>query len=265
MTTTQPQIAPLKPMGLLPSLLYFGIPAAITVAFVYLAIPALEGAGLSPYMAYFVALMFPLIGLFVASLIAFRIEGNPPTWSALKERFRLKPMTGRDWLWTLGLSVFGLLATGAFTYLANLLVSAGVIPLPAAIPAVLDPRLPATDLDAVARLMGGRIVGNWPVVTVYFVVLFFNIFGEEFWWRGVILPRQELAFGSKTWLVHGVLWCLFHAFKYWQYIGLLPVTLAIAFVSQRLKNNTPALIAHYIINGIGWLGVLLLVLGAGPS
>jgi hypothetical protein len=32
-----------------------------------------------------------------------------------------------------------------------------------------------------------------------------NIVGEEFVWRGVVLPRQEVAFGGRAWLVNGVL------------------------------------------------------------
>jgi membrane protease YdiL (CAAX protease family) len=252
-------------MGLVASLLYFGIPAAVLVAFVYIGIPTLENAGLSPFMAYLIALLLPLVAMLIASLVAFRMEGNPPTWSALKERFRLRPLKGRDWLWTIGLGLFGLIATGAFTALATLLIIAGVIPIPASIPAALDPRIQMTSLDTLEQLVGGPIKGNWLFLSVYFVLLFFNIVGEEFWWRGYILPRQELAFGKNTWLIHGVLWCLFHAFKYFHYIGLLPVTLALSYVAQRLKNTTPGIIAHYITNGIAWVGMLVLVLGAGAS
>jgi len=28
---------------------------------------------------------------------------------------------------------------------------------------------------------------------------------RELWWRGYILPRQELAFGRWTWIIHGLL------------------------------------------------------------
>jgi Type II CAAX prenyl endopeptidase Rce1-like len=36
-----------------------------------------------------------------------------------------------------------------------------------------------------------------------------NILGEEFLWRGVVLPRQEVAFGRRAWVVNGILWLLF--------------------------------------------------------
>jgi membrane protease YdiL (CAAX protease family) len=36
--------------------------------------------------------------------------------------------------------------------------------------------------------------------------------GEELWWRGYVLPRQELAFGRATWVIHGILWSVIHLF-----------------------------------------------------
>jgi membrane protease YdiL (CAAX protease family) len=200
--------------------------------------------------------------MLAAALIAYRLEGNPPTWEALKERFRLHRMTGRVWLWAIGLSLFGLITFAVFGRISRALIDTGVISLPSFIPSALDPRV-GMSLEAFRAQMDGHLEGNWPVVIVFFVLLFFNIFGEEFWWRGYILPRQELSFGRWTWLIHGSLWCLFHAFKWWDYLTLLPITLAIAYVSQRLKNNVPAIIAHYVTNGLGWFGILLLVLGAG--
>jgi membrane protease YdiL (CAAX protease family) len=249
-------------MGLLPSLLYFGVPAAAFYASVYLLIPALDTAGLSPFMAYLIAVLIPLVAMFAAAPIAYRLEGNPPTWRAFKDRFRLRPMTGRMWLWAGALSFFGLITAGLFGAVTRQLITSGIIPLPSSIPSALDPRLGAS-VDTMRAQLDGRLEGNWPVLVVFLVVLFFNVVGEELWWRGYILPRQEAAFGGRAWLIHGVLWCLFHAFKWWDYLTLLPFTLGLAFVAQRLRNNVPAIVAHFVVNGIGWLGLLLLVLGVG--
>ena len=87
--------------------------------------------------------------------------------------------------------------------------------------------------------------------------------GEEFLWRGYILPRQELTYGKHTWMVHGVLWTLLHAFKWWQMLALLPGALALSFVAQRLQNTWPGIIAHFVTNGIGMTGVLLVILDFG--
>jgi membrane protease YdiL (CAAX protease family) len=98
------------------------------------------------------------------------------------------------------------------------------------------------------------------LVVFYLILLTFNILGEEFWWRGVILPRQEIVHGNKTWIIHGILWTLFHAFKYWAWIGLLPVCLTIAYVAQKRKNTWPGIITHLLFNGTGLIPLLAAIL-----
>jgi len=82
------------------------------------------------------------------------------------------------------------------------------------------------------------------------VMLSFNIFGEELWWRGYILPRQEEAYGRWTWAVHGLLWLLWHvAFYPWQVFALLLICLTVPYIAQRRQNIWPAIIIHWQ-NGI---------------
>ena len=104
--------------------------------------------------------------------------------------------------------------------------------------------------------------GQWWIVFGYLGGLFFNIFGEEFWWRGYILPRQEVVMGKYTWFIHGILWTLFHVFWKWNLIMLLPVCLSISFVASKLKNTWPAIIAHFVLNGMGIIPLILGVLGS---
>lgn len=84
---------------------------------------------------------------------------------------------------------------------------------------------------------------------------------EEFWWRGLILPRQELAMGKVTWMVHGLLWTLFHLFWFWNTLLILPMCLAISLMVYQRKNTTPAIIAHFLINGVGVIPIVAGVLG----
>ncbi len=86
---------------------------------------------------------------------------------------------------------------------------------------------------------------------MYIVLLFFNIAGEELWWRGYILPRQELVYGKSTWALHGVLWAWFHIFKWWAAPFMMVTCLIIPFVAQRTRNTWPGMINHLAINGIG--------------
>jgi len=61
-------------------------------------------------------------------------------------------------------------------------------------------------------------------------------------------------------LVHGTMWALFHAFKYWAWLGLLPVTLVLSFVAQKRKNTWPGIITHFVINGISLIPIIAAIL-----
>jgi hypothetical protein len=66
----------LKPMPVWMSLLFFGTPAAIGVAGLYVVMPALARAGLSLFWNYMLTMvgMFPL--LLGAALVAYGFEGR---------------------------------------------------------------------------------------------------------------------------------------------------------------------------------------------
>jgi len=247
----------LRPMPFWLSLLMFGIPALLMVASIYLFAPWLQSLGISEVKSFFAAHIVPTALLFGAALVAlYRVDGYPITWRALGARFRFPRLRVKDGLWALAIFVGLMLGYGVFSQIGMALIVNGLIPIPAGIPALMDPRAPLT-----AQLAGGLIRGNWEIVALWFVMLFFNIAGEELWWRGYILPRQELAHGRWTWVLHGLLWTAFHAFKWWDIIGLLPVCLIIAFTAQRLKNNWPVFIAHYVFNGLAFPVVVMAVLG----
>lgn len=252
----------LKPMPLSLALLYFGIPAFVFVLSVYYLIPFFMGQGVTEFMSYSLSLLIPLIMMFIASLTALRMEGYPVTWTAIKDRFRLKKMDRTDWMWTAISFIAMMIGAGIFGVLGQLLVMHGFIPLPSQIPtALLDPTIdPANIMNVFTASLGANAKGNWWLVLFSLILLAFNIIGEEFWWRGVILPRQELVHGKNTWLVHGTMWALFHAFKYWSWLGLLPVCLALSFVAQKRRNTWPGIVTHFLVNGLSLVPILSAIL-----
>ena len=76
-----------------------------------------------------------------------------------------------------------------------------------------------------------------PVFGKTLIYYFFNIMGEELWWRGYIFPRQELAHGQRTWLVHGLLWTAFHLFSPYNALMVLPGALWVSWIVQRRRNT----------------------------
>lgn len=203
----------------------------------------------------------PLALLFAAALIAYhRVEGRPQEWRAFSQRMRLPRFRLMDVL--LGFSLFITIAAGyqLFSGLGAALIRAGLIPIPGNLPALVDPQAGFTPA-ALDRMAGGWLLGQWAVVLLFAVLLFFNIAGEELWWRGYILPRQELTHGRWTWLLHGLLWNFFHIFKWWDMIAVLPVTLILSYAAQRLKNNWPVIIVHALLNGLSLVIVTAGVIG----
>ncbi len=244
-----------RPLPLAPAALYFGLPAVLMLFTFYVGEPALAAHGLPPFFSSALALYGPLALLLVAALAAHRLEGRPLTWPALRERFRFRRMRRADWGWTLGLVLVASLAT--LNPVSRLLVDHGIIPLPEHMPALLDPRIVQEPASLSQSLSAG--MPGWAFAGLNLLFLLINVLGEELWWRGYILPRQEAAHGRWAWVVHGILWTLFHLPKYWQYLTLLPGCLAFAYVAQRTRNIWPGIIAHLLVNG---MGLALLVIPA---
>ncbi len=223
--------AALKPLGFVQALPFFAVPGLILAAFIWLVQPWLVTIGVSRPVANMLAFTIPNAGLVVASLVAYALEGNPMTWPAFAARFRLGRMTGRAWAWSLG----GFVVFAAISIVLSNLLMAGYRAL-----SFEPPSSGSTGGDNL----------------LFVIVLFFNIVGEELWWRGYILPRQELAFGKRTWLVHGTLWACFHMFKPWALPALLINCQVVPFVAQRTRSTWPGMVIHLLGNGLGGLPIL---------
>jgi membrane protease YdiL (CAAX protease family) len=236
-----PGFAPGRPLGLVGSAALFGAGAMFLFLTTRLAVPALVSAtGAEPVVMWFLAASTILFGplLLTAALLLYRERhsGREGSWGA---RLWLRPMNGGDWLWTVGgFAAVGMLTGGIGAALGMLPEGTKVHP----------------SFMAFEPLGPGRywILGAW----LPFFVL--NIVGEEFVWRGVVLPRQEVAFGGRAWLVNGVLWLLFHAAFPWQVlVTLVPITLILPFIVHRRRNTWIGVAIHAAFGGTGFLVLAL--------
>jgi membrane protease YdiL (CAAX protease family) len=195
-------------------------------------------ADVEPVVCWFVAsglLVFvPLLAIAIQTLYLQRWLGKPGMW---RDWLRFRAMSGGDWLWSLAaLAAIGVLA--AATALALRLVSP-------------DARLNPSFLS-LEPLGPGRL---W-ILAVWAPFFVLNIMSEEILWRGVLLPRQEAAFGRWAWLIHGVGWLLFHV-PLGPAILLLvaPTTFILPYVVQRRRNSWTGAVIHAGLNGPGFLAV----------
>ena len=95
-------------------------------------------------------------------------------------------------------------------------------------------------------------------IDVYQRLKSLNILGEEFLWRGVILPRQELAFGQYAWLANATGWLVFHLAVGWTVILLVtPIVFILPWIVQKRRNSSIGVIIHAALNGPAFIAVAL--------
>jgi membrane protease YdiL (CAAX protease family) len=231
------QTGNIRPMRLWQSTLFFLLPGLYGLLAITFLFPSLIRVGISEENAYNSAHLSGFILLFLVTIIALRVEGCSFRWAALKERLRIKRMDSTAWKWTIAFLVLYLLLGLLLNILAQFIYEKlGFWPSDADIP-----------LTNIAFLL---------------ILLPVNIISEELLWRGYILPRQELEHGRFAWIVNGVLWSLFHMFKWWAVPFMLLKHWMVPFVVQRTKNTTPAIVIHFISNGISVLISILPLLTA---
>jgi membrane protease YdiL (CAAX protease family) len=188
------------------------------------------------------------------ALIAYRLERRPFTWGAFAARLRLDRMPWQDWLWALAV-----LVGVAGIYLALSFTAPWLAQVPGFAPHPIAP--PEVGPDGMSRLDPGQffgmaLAGKWWVAGVYFAGWVLNILGEELFYRGWLLPRQEAAFGRWAWVVNGTIFTLQHTLQAWNYFAIWPGALFMAYVVQRRRNTWIGIIQHGIMN----LGLFLVVL-----
>jgi len=237
----------LKPLALWKSLLLTLVPAVAAYLALHYLVPArLAGTGQPFFNGYMIWWMTWMGLVLIVSLVAYKLEDNPLTLRAFASRYRLRRLTRRDWLWTVGLlasQVIGILLVGL---LGKWLASIPLLSMPASFPPELQPG--GTSALIPGEFMGMALKGMWWIVLLYFLGWVCNILGEEFWWRGYMLPRQELTHGKWTWVVHGTLWGANHLFQKWTLPVLFPSALLYAYAAQKVKNTWMLIIVHGVMN-----------------
>ena len=249
----------LKPLALWKSLLLVLVPALTAYLALHFVVPTLlEGTG-QPFFVGYMAWWMTWMGLvFIVSLVAYRLEGNPLTWQAFASRYRLCRLGGREWLWAAVILATQALAILVLGVAGKWLASIPILSMPASFPPELQPG-GTSDLVS-GEFMGMALHGKWWIPILYFLGWVFNIFGEEFWWRGYMLPRQEVTHGRWVWAVHGILWSANHLFQKWTLPVLIPAALFYAYGAQKVKNTWVLIIVHGLMNLVPLASIIIGVL-----
>src|SRR4030043_2036786 len=175
-------------MGGKESLLFFGIPTMILYIATHICIPIVQKTtGLSIIICWFICgglLVF--VPMFVASLVFYKREGNEWNFKILLKRFRLDKFSKKDLL----ISIIGVVTAMLGTYIKMEMGKKYIH--------YFSPSPPWITVSPLKP-------GEYWILIAWLPLFFINIFGEAFFWRGYIFPRQRVRFSDTTWLVHGLL------------------------------------------------------------
>jgi membrane protease YdiL (CAAX protease family) len=175
--------------------------------------------------------------LILTGILILRAEGFKLSESTWIERLRFRRITKSDFIWCLA----GLVLVGVL----SMLIIKGL-------------ELMVGKFDHSPSFMSFKPLthGRYWLLLVWLPYWILNILGEEFLWRGVMLPRQEVAFGKPAWLIHGFGWGLFHIAFGWQLlITLIPLIFIEPFIVQRTKNSWLGVIMHGALNGPSFIAI----------
>lgn len=228
----------LSPLKWRDYILLYGIPVLLNYIACRIAIPYFEAESSLPIeIIYFICVGgIALMPMFFMAIYLTEKEVNSNTLKDLFTRMRIKKLSKEDWAWTI--ITFLLLCVSSFLIATVLMVSLGVNATP-----FFFKNMP---------LNGGHmwILYAWPIF------FFFNIFGEEFLWRGYIQPRQELQLGKWTWIVHGLLWAAWHVPMGLDLVMVSsPIFFILPAIVQLRKNTSIAIVVHAIYGAFGFLAI----------
>jgi len=218
----------------------FGIPTILNFIACRIAIPFLNAQKIFPIeVAYFLSVgLLVLVPMFFGAIFLTSRELKSKHIKEIFERMRIKKLSKMDILWT----VLGFI----FLSFASFLIAKIILPI--------------FQIDANPFFFQNMPLSdeNFWILYIWPLFFFFNIFGEEFLWRGYIQPRQELLNKKYTWSVHGLLWAVWHLPMGLDLIySALPIFFILPAVVQFRKNTTIAIIIHFVIGAFGFLVLAL--------
>jgi membrane protease YdiL (CAAX protease family) len=229
----------LKKLGFTPSIsIYFGAALLMYLQTTFV-IPYLSKlTGQETILFWFIVaglgIFTPLI---ILGLFILRNEGFRINWQTITTRLRFRKPTKSDLIWTL------------IGFLAVVILSGLIMKLLELIIGQFDHSPKFMTFEPLTK-------GRYWLLLIWIPYWVLNILGEEFIWRGVMLPRQELVFGKYTWIFHGFGWGLFHiAFGWKLLITLTPLIFIQSFIVQKTKNSWTGVILHGGLNGPSFIAI----------
>lgn len=237
----------MRPLGVVGSIVLYIVPAAILYCTHFLFVPWFVSNTGTPYLVGYLIGWPSTMALFlVAAMTGYWLEGHAIQWKSFASRFRLASMTGKDWLWTLVLFIISMALYFSLGFTSQWLAQIPFLAPHPLVPPDFGPEAVSARFPGI--LMGMPLPGKSWVALIFFVGWLLNVFGEEFWFRGYILPRQELAMGARAWIANGLMFGFNHIWQPWNLLLIIPAALVGAYIVQRRRNTWILILMHGLMN-----------------
>lgn len=261
-------------------LIYIAITFALTWLYcLFVVYPIANGEALNgipsiaTQLAVAAAMFFPTIGVLLTRLVTK--EGFKNAWLRPHIRGNVKTYLlawfGPAVLTFAGCAIYFLLFPGTFDpdcgYMRQVMAAAGTPYEAQAVP-----------MDLLMAIQIAQAVFLAPALN------FVTCFGEEWGWRGYLLPKVSKHFSTvPTLLITGIIWGLWHTpltiighnygLGYWGFpltgiammcVFCIVMGIFLSYVTLKIKSCIPAILAHGAINGIGAIGIYFTFDGGNP-
>jgi membrane protease YdiL (CAAX protease family) len=187
-----------------------------------------------------------LIWLFAFSMIIVRREEGDLRWATVKRRLRLnaprRPTTGASGgrLW-LCLVPF-LVAVAVVELILNAPLQHAWVSV---FPFFREPAGYGFDAIFQSPALLARLDGAWWFLALFVFQAAFNTFlGEEFLFRGVLLPRMEGVCGRWSWVANSALFALYHVHLPWVMPNAFLTGLLYTYPTHRYKSIWLSIALH---------------------
>ena len=213
---------------------------------------------LHPGITYWLLMIAGIGWQFVVSLAIMYRELGTLRWSAIRQRTWLQtprdPRTDQP-----KLRLFWWLLPPLFFSALTGFALADYLDAPMA---WLFPALQPTEFMDISQLVTPEFQGQWWLLGIALVSCIFNYFlGEEFLFRGVLLPKMGGVFGKYDWVANAVLFGFYHLHKPWALPSIIVSNLAISWPARRFRSNWMAIVVHGAEGLIVLIMVLAVILG----
>ncbi len=218
-------------------------------------------------VTYLVATTLGLFWLLALSLWILKSEQGNLRWSTIRRRTWLNaplhPITGaprfRLFFWLLpclAVATLSLLVGVLFSSFANILARFFPHPILVGLSQMAPPFY-----TSVVDLASPEYAGQWWLMGLVLLNwLLSAFFAEEFFFRGILLPRMSAAYERKDWLVNAALYGLFYLYKPWMIPFRFLDGIAVAWPTRRFRSAWMAVVVRggerLALIGIALLGVL---------